>query len=120
VFHLSPLEPNAHTQTPKDNSEGTGVWTLREIAGRHVAAPTIAAAHQMRITSSNRRQRLTTQEAMKLPLPKRLGDEASFDKKAFLKDLKLAVYAGILGSYVQGMQVCVVVDDTSSEILSHV
>ena len=45
-------------------------------------------------------------EALRLPLPKRLGEDETFDKKAFVKDLKLAVYAGILGSYVQGMHVC--------------
>jgi 6-phosphogluconate dehydrogenase len=44
-------------------------------------------------------------EALRLPLPRRLGDDETFDKKAFVKDLKLAVYAGILGSYVQGMHV---------------
>jgi 6-phosphogluconate dehydrogenase len=88
-----------------DNSEGTGVWTLREIAGRHVAAPTIASAHQLRITSAFRRTRLKAHEALDLPLPKRLGDDKSFDQKEFLKDLRLAVYAGILGSYVQGMHV---------------
>jgi len=88
-----------------DNSEGTGVWTLREIAGRHVAAPTIAAAHQLRITSAFRRTRLKAHEALDLPLPKRLGDDKSFDQKEFLKDLRLAVYAGILGSYVQGMHI---------------
>lgn len=92
-------------RTVIDNSEGTGVWTLREIAGRHVAAPTIAAAHQLRISSAFRSQRLKAHEALKLPLPKRLGQDESFDQKEFLKDLKLAVYAGILGSYVQGMHV---------------
>lgn len=81
------------------------MWTLREIAGRHVAAPTIAAAHQLRITSAFRGQRLEAHEALKLPLPKEMGQDESFDQKAFLKDLKLAVYAGILGSYVQGMHV---------------
>lgn len=44
-------------------------------------------------------------EALRLPLPKRLGEDETFDKKAFVKDLKLAVYAGILGAYVQGMHV---------------
>lgn len=88
-----------------DNSEGTGVWTLREIAGRHIPAPTITAAHQLRITSASRGERIKVHDALNLPPPKRLSDDVKFDKEAFKKDMRLAVYAGILGSYVQGMNV---------------
>jgi 6-phosphogluconate dehydrogenase len=88
-----------------DDSEGTGVWTLREIAGRHVPAPTIAAAHQLRLTSATRRSRLKVHDVLRLPVPKMLAKDASFGKDEFVKDLKLAVYAGILGAYVQGMNV---------------
>lgn len=42
---------------------------------------------------------------MKLPVPKTLGKEGGFDREGFVKDMRLAVYAGILGAYVQGMNV---------------
>jgi 6-phosphogluconate dehydrogenase len=106
-FFVYRLDCSSHCQLYafSDDSEGTGVWTLREIAGRHVPAPTIAAAHQLRLTSATRRSRLKVHDVLKLPVPKMLAKDASFDKDEFVKDLKLAVYAGILGAYVQGMNV---------------
>lgn len=86
-----------------DNSEGTGVWSIRELAAQHIAAPTIAAAHQLRLISGPRGERQKVSQQIRLPKPSRMGDD--FDRKQFVEDVRLAVYAGILGSFVQGMRI---------------
>lgn len=95
-----------------DNSEGTGVWSIRELAAQHIAAPTIAAAHQLRLISGPKGERDNVSHAMKLPKPARMGKDLQrhdeghgFDRKAFIEDVRLAVYAGILGAFVQGMRI---------------
>lgn len=86
-----------------DNSEGTGVWSIRELAAQHIAAPTIAAAHQLRLISGPKGERLRSAKQMRVPKPARMGDDV--DRKQFVEDVRLAVYGGILGAFVQGMRI---------------
>jgi len=93
-----------------DDSEATGVWSIRESARRHVAAPTIAAAHNLRIISSTRGERLQIVEAMSLPQPSTFGapdssKAASIDKKEFLEALRLSLYGATLACFVQGCNI---------------
>ncbi|KZT57776.1 6-phosphogluconate dehydrogenase C-terminal domain-like protein [Calocera cornea HHB12733] len=84
-----------------DETEGTGYWTLREAGMRHVAVPTIAASHQMRIVSANKNQRERDVKDLQLPkaVPANLSQE---EKDEFIEHLRLAVYGGTLASFVQG------------------
>ncbi|EPQ54339.1 6-phosphogluconate dehydrogenase, decarboxylating [Gloeophyllum trabeum ATCC 11539] len=87
-----------------DDSEGTGFWTIVEAANRHVSAPTIAAAHFLRVASSDRAQRLQVVEALGQDLGAARKQQISDDeKKAFVEDLRLAVYCATLASFAQGM-----------------
>jgi 6-phosphogluconate dehydrogenase len=90
--------------TDSRHSEGTGTWSLIEASQRHVSAPTIAAAHFLRIASSDRSQRLVVNKA--------LGDDiggakkqnlSDTDRSAFLKDLKDATYCVFLAAFAQGL-----------------
>lgn len=88
-----------------DDTEGTGVWCAADAARRHVAAPTIAAAHFFRVASADRAQRLQVADA--------LGDEIGGAKKAvladareraaFVEDVRVAVYAAFLAAFAQGL-----------------
>jgi len=85
--------------------EGTGVWSNTEAIEHHVTAPTMAAAHFLRIASGDLHQRRTIQSNFGGPLcpPQQLQDIA--DRLALLEDLRLAVYTACLSAYVQGMNV---------------
>ncbi|KAI5900518.1 6-phosphogluconate dehydrogenase C-terminal domain-like protein [Schizophyllum commune H4-8] len=83
-----------------DGTEGTGYWTVAETALRHVAAPAVAAGHALRIASGNRAQRVKVADKLKPP-----GRTETLRKKdTFIEDLRLAVYAGFLASFTQGLQ----------------
>ncbi|KAH8689484.1 6-phosphogluconate dehydrogenase, decarboxylating [Talaromyces proteolyticus] len=84
-----------------DDTEGTPLWAIMETASRHVSAPTLAAAHYLRIASGNRNQRLRVTKKLDIhgcrPFQMR-------DKKTFIETLRRAVYAAILASYCQGLE----------------
>ena len=83
-----------------DNTEGTPSWVVMEAAFRHVAAPSIATAHFLRVASGNRRQRLLIADKLTVPPPKKLG--ADKDLKSFVELLKNAVFSSFLCSFAQG------------------
>ncbi|OCK73442.1 6-phosphogluconate dehydrogenase C-terminal domain-like protein [Lepidopterella palustris CBS 459.81] len=85
-----------------DNTEGTLYWTVSESAFRHVAAPTIATGHFIRVASGNRDQRLRVAEKLNIPGPHKANDVR--DKEALLEDLQRAVYASFLCSFCQGLE----------------
>lgn len=85
-----------------DNTEGTLYWTVMEAASRHVAAPSIAAGHFLRVASGNRRQRLLVADKLTIPPPKKLA--AAKDTRAFVELLKKAVFASFLCSFAQGLE----------------
>ena len=84
-----------------DESEGTGVWTAEEGMRLHIPIPTIAAAHQFRVASADQRRRQQVVKAAGGPLSttsriEKVGENA-------LEDLRLALYAGFLASFIQGL-----------------
>lgn len=87
-----------------DLSEGTGTWSTREVATRHVAAPAIAASHQLRIISSDKYERLDVVKNMKLPQP-RPGKLDEKEEQDMMKTVEQAVYGCVMGGFVQGLAI---------------
>jgi len=84
-----------------DNTEGTGVWSVQEAAKAHISAPTIAAAHFLRVASSNRPDRIKFDKLVKLEKP-RLAADLQMKTDEFIEDLRGAVYVSFLASFAQG------------------
>lgn len=89
--------------------KGTGTWSTREVADRHVAAPAIAASHILRIISSDKQTRGKVADNLQIPQPheaqkvvKQMGEQ---EKKDFLEVVHQAVYGCILAGFVQGLEV---------------
>lgn len=85
-----------------DGSEGTPTWSIMESANRHVSAPTLAAAYYLRLASGNRAERLSVARNLQIPGLKPI--EKVKDRKAFLEDLRRAVYCCFLASFCQGLE----------------
>jgi len=80
-----------------DSSEGTGTWTIRDAAARHMPCPTIVAAHFFRLTSAYRNDRVEATGILNLddfsgPLP----------YPEIAEDLRMAVYTSHLCAFVEG------------------
>jgi 6-phosphogluconate dehydrogenase len=85
-----------------DDTEGTPYWTVMDTAARHIAAPTMACAHYLRIASGNREQRVRVAKKLQIPPPRPLPDVK--DKAGFIETLRRAVYASYLSSFCQGLE----------------
>ena len=83
--------------------EGTGIWSNEQAVTTHVPAPTLTVAHYFRLASSDRRQRRKAQEAMGSDFPSQKMQVK--DKDAFIEDLRLAVFASCLASFIQGLNI---------------
>jgi 6-phosphogluconate dehydrogenase len=83
---------------------GTGVWTVEESSLRHIAAPTIATAHYLRLLSANRSERKVTQKLLKIPATTRHPEHENREK--WIETIRLATYAAFLCSFIQGLNVC--------------
>ncbi|KAI9925172.1 hypothetical protein AWENTII_011633 [Aspergillus wentii] len=85
-----------------DNTEGTPLWSLMDTAARHVSAPTLAAAHYLRVASGNREERLRVAKKLHMPSPKPI--EGIKDRAAFIDNLRRAVYCSFMASFCQGLE----------------
>lgn len=78
--------------------------TVIESSKNHVSIPTISSSQFFRVASGPRGERLTIAQKLLLPQP---TPDPSFsdtsDKDAFLEDLRKALYASFLASFVQGL-----------------
>ena len=81
----------------KTGMKGTGKWTIQEAADKGVAAPTMAAALDVRMLSARKDERL---EAEKL-----LNPDYDADNQQVIGDLRSALYASGACSYSQGLSV---------------
>ncbi|KAH8776262.1 6-phosphogluconate dehydrogenase [Diaporthe sp. PMI_573] len=70
-----------------DNTEGTLYWTVSEAALRHVAAPTIATGHFIRVASGDRAERLRVADKLNIPQPRQVSIG---DKNGFIDTLRRA------------------------------
>lgn len=84
-----------------DNTEGTLYWTVSEAALRHVAAPTIATGHFIRVASGDRAERLRVADKLNIPQPRQVSIG---DKNGFIDTLRRAVFASFLCSFCQGLE----------------
>ncbi len=81
--------------------KGTGTWAIKEALSLQVPVPTIAAAVDARQMSSVQQQRAAAEKAY--PPPKL--EKFNGDVKAFVDDVKAALYSSKICSYAQGMAV---------------
>ena len=81
--------------------KGTGTWAIREALALQVPVPTIAAAVDARQMSTVQQQRAAAEKAYP---PPRL-EKFNSDVKAFVSDVKAALYSSKICSYAQGMAV---------------
>lgn len=85
--------------------EGTGVWSNEEAVIHHIPAPTLNIAHDLRLASADRDQRIRAKKIMDADFsPQSLGLSGE-EKNRLLEDLHTATYTACLASYVQGMNV---------------
>jgi len=85
--------------------EGTGIWSNEESIAHHIPAPTLNVAHDLRLASANRSQRIRAKKTMGgdfPPQPLSLNDE---EKSKFVEELRSATYLACLASYIQGINV---------------
>jgi len=85
----------------KTGQKGTGLWTVKESAQQGIAAPTISAALTARNLSALKAERMTASKAYTAPKISVIGEEDK--RKAFIADVKNALYASKICSYTQGM-----------------
>ncbi|CAD6588717.1 MAG: hypothetical protein TREMPRED_005142 [Tremellales sp. Tagirdzhanova-0007] len=76
----------------------------KEIANRHVAAPAIAASHQLRVISANKFERTEVAKNLRIPKPGH-PNLSEKEKKEILEAMEPAVYGAILGAFVQGLEI---------------
>jgi 6-phosphogluconate dehydrogenase len=95
-----------------DNEEGTGVWSNDEAVSKHIPAPTLSAAHFLRVVSANRAQREHVKSTFHGSfLPSKIEMKDDKEREAFIEDLRWAVYAVCLASFVQGMYIINAADE---------
>ncbi|MDP9173268.1 MAG: NADP-dependent phosphogluconate dehydrogenase [Planctomycetota bacterium] len=78
--------------------KGTGTWTIKAALDLQVPVPTMAAAVDSREISMLKAERVAASGALSGPKPKFTGD-----LKAFIKDVRDALYCSKICSYAQGM-----------------
>jgi len=93
-----------------DGSEGTGIWSNMEAIRLHIPAPTLTAAHFIRIASADRAQRLHAENIFGSQFLTEKINQTDNETQAFLEDLRMATYVACLASFVQGMNIIDAVD----------
>ncbi|KAL8735956.1 MAG: hypothetical protein Q9166_000518 [cf. Caloplaca sp. 2 TL-2023] len=88
-----------------DGTEGTGIWSQLEAVRLHVPAPSLTTAHFIRLASAFRTDRKHVKEAFGGQFPVQEWNEANREKKAVLENLRRAVYAAFLASFVEGINI---------------
>lgn len=82
----------------KTGMKGTGRWTIQEAAERSIAAPTMAAALDLRYISARKEERVAAAAILTGPT-----EIPSVDKDQIIEDVRQALYAAKICSYAQGM-----------------
>ncbi|TVY75975.1 6-phosphogluconate dehydrogenase [Lachnellula suecica] len=101
-------------------SEGTGIWSNTQATSLHVPAPTLSAAHYLRIVSAFRGNREHVKETFHGSfLPSKFTFASSEDQEAFIEDLRKAVYTTCLAAYVQGMSIIDTADKENQWAISY-
>ena len=82
----------------KAGQKGTGKWTTQTALDLGIPIPTITAAVDARGISSMKDERVQASKALTGPAPKLVAG----DKKAFVDDVRAALYCSKICSYAQG------------------
>jgi len=82
----------------KTGMKGTGRWTVQEAAERNVAAPTIAAALDMRNISGRKSERAAAAGLLRGPV-----EIPNVEKSQIIEDCRHALFCSKVCSYAQGM-----------------
>ncbi|HEU4404757.1 MAG TPA: NADP-dependent phosphogluconate dehydrogenase [Polyangiaceae bacterium] len=80
--------------------KGTGKWTVQEAADLASPIPTIATSVEARLLSAKKAERVAFAKALPGPQAEPL---AGAERKAFVDDVRAALYAAKACSYAQGM-----------------
>ncbi|PVH83829.1 6-phosphogluconate dehydrogenase C-terminal domain-like protein [Cadophora sp. DSE1049] len=103
-----------------DGSEGTGIWSNTQATSLHIPAPTLSTAHYLRIASAYRGDRRHVKETFHGSfLPSKIQFSNSEDKERLIEDLRRAVYATCLVSYIQGMNIVDVADKENKRSINY-
>ncbi|KAL1297485.1 hypothetical protein AAFC00_005006 [Neodothiora populina] len=93
-----------------NESEGTGVWANEEAITAHVPAPSLAAAHNFRLASSDMSLRATIKPYIGVLETEQMYPREK-QKAAFLDKLHDAVYASVLACFAQGLDLMARADE---------
>jgi 6-phosphogluconate dehydrogenase len=85
----------------KAGQKGTGKWTLKTAADLDIAIPTMNAAVEARLLSSDKDERVAASKVLSAPA----GPIKRISKKKFIAAVHDALYASKICSYAQGMAV---------------
>jgi 6-phosphogluconate dehydrogenase len=87
-----------------NDSEGTGVWANIQAVASHVPAPSLTAAHYLRLASADVQQRSAINASIGSVSPQQF--QLSPDERSHvLEQLRQAVYLTILVCFIQGFDV---------------
>jgi 6-phosphogluconate dehydrogenase len=84
--------------------KGTGKWTSTSALDLGAPAPTIAEAVFARCLSAIKEERVGASKVLSGPAKTSCGCDCGCDKKAFIEDIRKALYASKVCSYAQGYQ----------------
>ena len=87
-----------------NDSEGTGSWANVQAVESHVPAPSLTAAHYLRIASSRIEQRIAVQRSIDSSTPTKVHTTEP-ERAETLRHLGHAVYLSTLMCFVQGLDV---------------
>lgn len=87
-----------------NDSEGTGVWANVQAVASHVPAPSLTAAHFLRIASSDTDQRIAINASIGNTSPSSFSIQ-SHQRSEILEQLRQAIYLTSLICFVQGLDV---------------
>jgi len=92
----------------KTGMKGTGRWTVQEAAEQSVAAPTIAAALDVRYLSGRKEERVKASKILSGP-----QDIPNISKDQIVEDLQSALYASKICCYAQGLSMIKAASDAN-------
>lgn len=87
-----------------NDSEGTGVWANIQAVASHVPAPSLTAAHYLRLASADMHQRSAINASIGSASPQQfeLGPD---ERSNILEQLRQAVYVTTLVCFIQGFDI---------------
>ncbi|MGD1277182.1 MAG: decarboxylating NADP(+)-dependent phosphogluconate dehydrogenase [Tepidisphaeraceae bacterium] len=96
---LNPKQPLVEQILDVVGMKGTGTWTIKAALDLQVPVPTMAAAVDAREISMLKNERVAASKVLTGPKP----NKYTGDVKAFIKDVRDALYCSKICSYAQGM-----------------